>query len=309
MRASIIIPTYNRAEIVLRSIETWKNQTLDVSDYEVIIVDNNSSDNSSSLINEFIKDIPNFHYLLENKPGSTNARQSAVKESKYDYLIFADDDGLYNSTCIEEILKVYESNDEIDAVSGKIDILWDKTPPEWIDPYEFMLGKLNYGDNVVVAKNIYLNGGLFSIKKSVFNELNGFNPDLIGDYLVGDGDTGLVIKLHNENRLIGWTPFAQMQHLQFVNKQGTEMDMGRRFYNIGISLSYGMFRANAFKFDFKVVKYILNSILLYCKKNLEYNLSCRNSRKLLFSLLQRKGELTFFVHLRKSKVRKMIYDD
>jgi len=306
MKASIIIPTYNRSDVIIRSLETWTTQTLCSDDFEVIVVDNNSTDNSATQINDFIKNRSNFHYLKELKPGSTNARHAGAKLSQSEVLIFADDDGLFNESCIEEIVNVYQQNTEVAAVAGKIDIAWDKIPPEWIAPYEFMLGKLNYGNEVLVGTDLYLNGGLFSIKKSVFEELGGFNPDLVGDYLVGDGDTGLVIKLQQQKRLIGWTPYATMQHLQFVDGQGTVKDMGRRFYNVGISSSYGLFRNNDFKWTVQTLKYIYNSVLHLLKKQLEFLIFAKDKRKTYFSIMQRKGELAFFWNLRKVEIRNEI---
>jgi len=306
MKASIIIPTYNRSDVIIRSLETWTTQTLCSDDFEVIVVDNNSTDNSSVLIRDFIRNRSNFQYLKELKPGSTNARHAGAKLAQSEVLIFADDDGLFNGSCIEEIVNVYQQNIEVVAVAGKIDIAWDKTPPEWIAPYEFMLGKLNYGNEVLVGTDLYLNGGLFSIKKSVFEELGGFNPDLVGDYLVGDGDTGLVIKLQHQKRLIGWTPYATMQHLQFVDRQGTVKDMGRRFYNVGISSSYGLFRNNDFKWNVQTLKYISNSVLHLLKKQLEFLIFAKDKRKTYFSMMQRKGELAFFWNLRKVEIRNEI---
>ena len=306
MKVSIIIPTYNRSDVILRSLETWTKQTIPSTDFEVIVVDNNSTDNSAQLIKTFIADYPNFYYLLETKAGSTNARHAGAKLAKGDILIFCDDDGLFNPECVQEVLNVYAANEKVDALAGKIEIAWDDTPPNWIVPYEFMLGKLNYGESVVTGTELYLNGGIFSIKKSVFYKLGGFNPDLIGNYLVGDGDTGLVIKLHNEKRLIGWTPFATMQHLQFVSKQGTERDMGRRFYNVGISTSYGVFRANGFKWNWAVIGYMLKSFLFLIKKQIEFLTFAKDKRKCYFSLMQRKGEWQFFWNLRIRAIRSVV---
>jgi glucosyl-dolichyl phosphate glucuronosyltransferase len=304
MKASIIIPTYNRADVIIRSLETWTKQTISVEEYEVIVVDNNSTDSTAKLVNDFVAQFPNLKYVKELKSGSTAARHAGAKIAVSDILIFADDDGLFNSECITEILKVYQSNSEIAAVAGKIDLLWDKTPPEWIEPYEFMLGKLNYGNEVVVGNDLYINGGLFSIKKSVFDELKGFNPDLVGNYLVGDGDTGLVNKLHSEMKLIGWTPFATMQHLLFVDHQGTPTDMGRRFYNIGISTSYALYKANNYRFKITVLKFISKSCLLWINKVLKNILDGKMKQKAYFSIMQRKGELVFFTQLRHTKIRK-----
>ena len=293
LKISVIIPTYNRSDVILRSLETWHNQSVSKSDFEVIVMDNNSTDGADVLIKDFIKDKPNFKYVLEKEKGSTNARHAGAKMAKADILMFCDDDGLFNSNCVKEILKVYEINPEVCAVTGKISIQWDKTPPTWIMPYLFMLGQLDYGNDVKFSSDFYLNGGIFSIKKGIFHELGGFNPDLIGNYLVGDGDTGLVIKLHKNKMLIGYTPFATMQHLQFVEKQGTEKDMGRRFYNVGISESYGFFRENNFKFTFSVVKYILSSFIFGTKKHIEYIVT--KKRKSYFSWMQRRGELCFLL--------------
>jgi len=308
MLASIIIPTYNRADVILRSLATWAVQTMSITEFEVIVVDNNSTDNSAQLIQDFIADKPNIRYLLETQKGSTNARHAGAKIAKADILIFCDDDGLFNPECVQEVLNVYAANENVSAVAGKIEIQWDAPAPDWIEPYLFMLGRLNYGKEVIYRNDIYLNGGIFSIRKDVFNELGGFNPDLVGNYLVGDGDTGLVIKLHKAGKLIGWTPFATMQHLQFVDRQGTERDMGRRFFNTGISNAYGVFRENNFRFNGKVIKYIFLALLFVLKKQAELFISSTNNRKIRFSLMQRRGELQFFWNLRKNEIRKVVFE-
>lgn len=304
MQLSLIIPTYNNASVVLRSLETWVNQSFPKEEFEVIVVDNNSTDNTAELVQNFIKDKPNFQYVLETKKGSTNARHAGAKLAQADILLFCDDDGLFNPDCVQSILDVYQMNPDVAAVAGKITVEWDKEAPDWIEPYLFMFGQLDYGDEIIFRKDIYLNGGIFSIRKSIFEELGGFNPDLIGDYLVGDGDTGLVIKLHKANKLIGWTPFAEMKHLQFVEKHGTVEGMGRRFFNVGISNTYGFYREQNFKMNVQVLRYRLNSFLFYWKKKLEYMLF--KDKKQYFSMMQRKGELQFWRNLRNPQIKREI---
>ncbi len=300
MLASVIIPTNKNSDIVLYSLKTWQKQTLSSDLYEVIVVDNNTI-NKQPVFLDFINSCSNMRYLKENIPGATNARHSGARAAKSEILIFCDDDGLFNPECISEILKVYELNSEVSAVAGKIEIEWDKEPPEWIKPYEFMLAKLDYGNELLFRKDLFLNGGLFSIKKSVFEQLGGFNPDLIGDYLVGDGDSGLVNKLHEAGKLIGWTPFAVMKHLQFVDQHGTIKDMGRRFYNIGISDTYTFYRKHGFRINVPLLFYILKSIIFFVKKSLEYIFTGKT--KSYFSMMQKKGELAFFLNMRHKIIR------
>jgi Glycosyltransferases involved in cell wall biogenesis len=305
MKLSVIIPTYNGAAILQRSLDTWFQQTMSLTEYEVILVDNNSTDNTHIIAQDYLNKYPNFRYVKEIKPGATSARHTGAKIAKADMLIFADNDGLFNSSCIEDILKVYVQNPAVAAVTGKIEICWDKMAPDWIIPYEFMLGKLDYGNDVKFGYELFLNGGLFSIKKQVFEQLQGFNPDLIGVYLIGDGDTGLVNKLYENHCLIGYTPFAVMQHLQFVESHGTVCDMGRRFFNVGIGNSYALFRKNDFRFSLKVIKYFIGSLIFLIKKWIETNLN-RNNRKKYFSYMQKKGELRFFFYLLNKRLRKEI---
>jgi glycosyltransferase involved in cell wall biosynthesis len=310
VKISVIIPTFNGAGLLEKSLETWTRQSVSASEFEVIIVDNNSTDQTHDIIQNLVNQNTNFRYLREMQPGASHARHAGAAGAKAEILLFADDDGLFNNVCLGEILKVYETFPAVAAVAGKIELLWDSAPPEWIGPYEFMLGKLDYGEKIITGYDLYLNGGLFSIRKNVFNELKGFNPDLVGEYLTGDGDTGLVRKLHNNRYLIGWTPFACMQHLLEAEKHGTVNDMGRRFYNTGISETYALFRANDFRLNGRVLGNLLRSKIFYLKKALEYFVSGMKNYKVRFSLMQRKGELSFYLRwLLSSSFRKSCKTD
>lgn len=303
---SVIVPTYNNATILSSSLKTWTNQTMSITDYEVLVVDNNSKDRTADLIHDIIKEVANIHYVKESKPGATNARHAGARVAKGDILVFADDDGLYNHECLEVIRDTFARNQEVEAIACKIDILWDKQAPDWIAPYAFMQGKLDYGDKEIVGYNLYFNSGLFAIKKTTFEELHGFNPDLIGGKLIGDGDTGLVIKMWESNKKIAWTPFARMQHMQQVDKHGTEKGIALHFYNTGIGDAYALFRKNGFRFTVQVIKYYIMSAALFAKKWMQYYLLNKKERKIYFSLQQRRGQLDFFKNLCNKDLRNEI---
>lgn len=301
---SVVVPTYNNAAILSKSLMTWTEQSMD--EYEVIVVDNNSKDNTQDVIQKYEARYNNIHYLKETRPGATNARHAGARVAKGEILVFADDDGLYNSECLVAIADAFEQLKDAEAMACKIDILWDKPAPDWLKPYAFMQGQLDYGPTLTKGYNLYCNSGLFAIRKTTFEELHGFNPDLIGGKLIGDGDTGLVIKMWDAHKLIGWTPFAVMQHMQQVDKHGSEKGIALHFYNTGVGDAYAIFRKNDFRLTGQVMKYYLTSMALFVKKWMQYYLLQKKDRKVYFSLQQRRGQLEFFKNLCNKELRKEI---
>ena len=243
MHISVIIPTYNRANILPMCLDSLVEQNYPKGDYEIIVVDNNSTDNTSKVVHSYIRKYRNvsISYILEKRPGLVYARHTGVKNSKFEILSFTDDDGILCKDWLKEISNVFQKNPEAAAVAGKIVIKWDEEPPTWVVHYESLLGKNNYGDEVKFERNIYISGGNYNIKKEIFFKLGGFNPDQIGDWLVGDGETGLNRKLWGGDYLIGWAPKAIMEHYQIVKKNATVKDIKRRYINNGIAVPYRIF--------------------------------------------------------------------
>lgn len=302
---SVIIPTYNGVDMLCKSLPTWFEQTLLKDEYEVIVVDNRSTDDTKQYVESLLPEFKNLIYLYEPKPGATNARHAGAHRAKGEYLVFADNDGLFNPECLTEILKVYYANKDCAAVACKIEIQWDGEEPEWIAPYKYMLGQLDYGDKVSYSTNYYLNGGLMSVRKDVFERLGGFNPDLIGPYLIGDGDLGFVKKLHAEQAIIGWTPKAIMKHMQLVAKHGSKQGMALHFYNNGIADSYANYRAQGFLMNSRMWKYLLLKIGVVAKKWLQHVLQPSNFGT-YFAFKQHLGNVRFFMLLMKPELRREI---
>lgn len=110
---SVIIPTYNRKNVIENSIQSVLNQTY--PDFELLIIDDGSTDDTKELIDE-IKD-PRLRYirLPENK-GVAAARNVGIAEAKYDYIAFQDSDDLWMETKLEKQMKVISENPDIGLV-------------------------------------------------------------------------------------------------------------------------------------------------------------------------------------------------
>jgi len=89
---SVVICTYNRVDVFVDALKTICNQTLDASFYEVIVVDNNSSDNTAHVAKDFCERFPNVRYCLESKQGLSHARNRGWREAQGEYVAYIDDD-------------------------------------------------------------------------------------------------------------------------------------------------------------------------------------------------------------------------
>ncbi|MEI6614258.1 MAG: glycosyltransferase family A protein, partial [Chrysiogenales bacterium] len=82
---SVIIPTYNRAHFIAESIESILSQTY--KDYEIIIVDDGSTDNTREVLKPFLNKI---HYIFQENKGGAEARNTGIKKANGKYIAFLD---------------------------------------------------------------------------------------------------------------------------------------------------------------------------------------------------------------------------
>lgn len=271
LKFSVLISTYNRAESIIKCLESLVNQNYPKEDYEVIVLNNNSKDNTETAVEKFIKDHKdtNIRYYFVPRAGQVYARQIGILAAKNEILSFTDDDAILMPDWIKEIANVFNLNKKAVGVAGKIEIKWDETPPDWIRDYETQLGKLNYGDEILYKKGLYMNAGNLSIKKEVLIEVGGFNPEMVGEWLVGDGETGLWLRLKSRGYLIGWAPKALMLHCQIAKKNATIDDIKRRFINNGICKPYNIYaidKGGAFALFKNMLKAMRNGIYWQYRK-------------------------------------------
>ncbi|MFC1937079.1 glycosyltransferase [Chloroflexota bacterium] len=244
MKVSVIIPTHNRALVLRDALLSLEKQTLSKDDFEVIVVDNTSSDNTQGIVEEFkTRSDLNVLYVREDRLGLHYTRHTGAKAASTDILVFTDDDMDFDTHWLEALWNAFKSDSTIDCAGGKILIRWDSEPPSWILPYESVLGRLDYGPEMRILSPFNLiNGGSFCIKKKRLYEAGGFNPDQVNDILIGDGETGLCYKIHQAGWKMVWVPDSLTWHLQKVGKNATLSDMKRRFANNGVVSVYHYFK-------------------------------------------------------------------
>ena len=246
IKISIIIPTYNRPKYLEKSLLSLLNQNFSKADYEIFVVDNApSNDFAKNIVNKYSETNPNLKYLREERLGNHYARNTGSKNAKAKILAFVDDDALYGYNWLKELYRTFE-NTKADCVGGKVIPIWETGKPLWlkeVPPSYYAI--VNFGNQ---QKQIYypeLASVNFAIRKNVLFKVGGFNPEFFGKICLGDGETGLQIKLLSKKYIIYYQPKASCRHL--IDKERISLSyVRRRAANEGAAVSYGDYKKHRF---------------------------------------------------------------
>jgi len=183
MELSVIICTWNRAESLRQALASLRKCQLPRSvNWEVLIVDNNSKDNTAAVCEEFLREDPqHFRRIVEKRQGKSFALNTAIKDAKGRILAFTDDDVIVDPSWLAETLQAFETDDCV-AVAGKIVPLWNCKKPAWLTeegPYKLHLAIVSYdlGETPCQLKAPAL-GANIAFKREVFEKYGMFRTDL-----------------------------------------------------------------------------------------------------------------------------------
>lgn len=131
---SIIICFYNAGGKLIPTLEHIKH--LDISNIttcELILVNNNSNDDSCVIIQEEMKEFSVFPWKIvdEPNPGLSNARLKGIAESQFEYMLFCDDDNWLASDYIQNAISILEPNKTIAVLGGYCEAVSDIELPKW----------------------------------------------------------------------------------------------------------------------------------------------------------------------------------
>ena len=186
---SVIVPTYNRADLISETIESILNQTY--KNFELIIVDDGSTDNTEEVIRKF-KDSRIKYIKTDNWGGPARPRNTGIKKAKGEYIAFCDDDDIWLPKKLEKQIRVFQISNETAMLYTRFKTIEGGVISNKIFPEN---GKYNSGN---IFKSIYLRNLIacssVMVKRSVLDQVGLFNtdPNLIA---VEDADLWLRIAL------------------------------------------------------------------------------------------------------------------
>lgn len=173
MKVSVVIPLYNREKSIIPCLESLIRQTYPV--HEIIVVDNNSSDNSYSIVEAFIEKHKDNKIILlkEVVPGPSAARNKGITQATGDIIAFTDSDCIADRNWIKEIVEAYDES--IGGVAGNIK---GYMPKNLVEKFLSIFTLRGLKTSQIFKQYTLLEGGFpsanLSFRREVLEQLNGF---------------------------------------------------------------------------------------------------------------------------------------
>ncbi len=256
---SIIIPTWNRASHLLKTLISIAAVVTSQDRAEIIIVDNGSTDDTAKICRDIKSRFPkhNWRYFYDEMPGLLTGRHLGAREARGDILAFLDDDVLLAPSWLEALSDAFGRPDVV-LTGGPTWPYYEVEPPFWLAGMwiEFekgvrVLGELSLVDLGPIKRDadpLYIPGANFAIRKTAFQSCGGFHPDCIPTPLQrfqGDGEIGLALKMKSQGLRALYHPGAAVKHVIPASRLTPESFEQRGFYQ-GVGDAYSKIRRDGF---------------------------------------------------------------
>lgn len=183
IRLSVILCTWNRAASLATTLSSIDALELppDIA-WEVLIVDNNSSDDTKTVCQQFLALNPQrYRYVFEKRQGKSFALNTGIENARGEILVFTDDDVTVDKRWLAETAKIYETFPCI-GVGGKIVDAWSSRKPDWLSlegPYKLrvVIVTFDLGEEPCALKTAPY-GANMSMRKEAFQKYGNFRADL-----------------------------------------------------------------------------------------------------------------------------------
>ncbi len=218
MKITVILCTYNRGQSLSKALSSVGESEVDKSvEWEVLVVDNNSKDQTRDIIEQFCGRFPGrFRYVLEPQQGLCYARNAGIRESRGEILVFMDDDVTVEPTWLENLTGTLRSREWAGA-GGRILPEWPGSVPQWLPrDGQHALAPLvvfDLGENPGELDEAPF-GANMAFRKEMFEKYGGFRTDLdrVGSNLMSGGDTEFGSRLLAGGERLRYEPSALVHH-------------------------------------------------------------------------------------------------
>src|SRR5262249_9933423 len=240
---SIVIPTYNRAALLPLTLDSMLAQDYPADCFEILVGNNNSPDATQAVLEEYARREPCIRPFFEPRQGVHYVRNRAAYLAKGDILYFTDDDMIADPALLRHLVRVFDDT-RVGAATGKVLPRWEAPPPGWVLRLmqNALLSLHNAGDEAFSRE---VDFGVYSCHQAVRREAlfraGGFNPENTAGFWIGDGETGLNIKIKKLGYHFASAPGAVTYHIIPPHRL-TQRYLNNRLANQGNCDAYTAYR-------------------------------------------------------------------
>jgi glucosyl-dolichyl phosphate glucuronosyltransferase len=239
---SVIICTYNRERYIFQALKCLAEQSLAPKDFEIVIVNNKSTDNTGAIAKKFVDENPRLQvrYIEEHSQGLSFARNRGISESHGDLIVFIDDDAFAKRDFLAGIKSFFEKHPDASAIGGKIVPEFESCRPDWMSDYLLpLVAAIDLGEGVIeFPKNKFPLGANMSFRRNLFQKYGTFNTELgrKGNNLLGSEEKDLFMRLKKDGLKIYYFPEASVRHIipdsrlsmEYIRKQAIGVGQSER---------------------------------------------------------------------------------
>lgn len=250
---SIVVCCYNSVARLHETIRHIVQQKTDNSfPWELIIVDNASTDNTFELANEILQQSSIlFQVVKETTAGLSSARRKGYSVSKFDYLLYCDDDNWLAENYVQKAFEIMQTHEQIAILGGMGEAVFESTEPRWFKKLEinFAVGDQS-SSKETLSKVSEVYGAGFTVRKSFLQQLFASDvqnvlSDRSGGQLISGGDTEWCYLARYFGKEVWYCRDLKFKHL---------MTTGRMSWDYLKKLYFGFGRTNIYTHAYKYVE-------------------------------------------------------
>jgi len=177
---SVVLCTYNRADLLSGAVRSLLAQGVSTPRFELLVVDNNSTDRTRELVGEFAQLDARVRYIFEPQQGLSYARNAGIHEARAPLIAFFDDDLLAPPDWVSAIIHAFREYPAVDIVGGRLLPRWPHQPPFWLTSDHWApLALADHGDQpiIVTAERPIALVGAGACRRDVFEAVGTFATD------------------------------------------------------------------------------------------------------------------------------------
>ncbi|MDR0415407.1 MAG: glycosyltransferase [Prevotellaceae bacterium] len=247
---SLIICTYNRDKYIYSCLKSIAENNYDPENYEVLLINNNSTDKTEAECRRFQQDYPDipYKYFMETNQGLSHARNRGIKEANGDILVFLDDDAFVGKEYLKNLQENIEKHPDWAAFGGKITPVFENgKPPKWLSKWTYSwVSAIDMGKDVRLFEGEkYPTGANMGILKKTLEKVGNFNVKLgrSKKNLMGGEEKDIFNRIKNIGGKIYWFPNIKVQHVipenrttdSYIIRLGLGVGMSERLRTLAIS--------------------------------------------------------------------------